>query len=181
MEKQIYIVLTQTSSVLSRVIKLFTKAEFNHVSISLSENLETMWSFGRRQPYNPFWAGFVMESPRAGTFRRFPQTTAAVLALDVSQETYEGIREMMEKMYLDRKKYGYNFVGLCCAAIGICYSADHKYYCSEFARAVFEKFQIPGAEQFGKFVEPSHFLSFPGVVLVYQGLLRDYGDRAKDA
>ncbi len=176
MEKQLFLVLTQTSSVLSRVIKFFTKAEFNHISISLSQNLEPMWSFGRRRPYNPFWGGFVKEYPKAGTFQRFPHTRAAVLVLDISQETYDGILEMMETMYEDRRKYRYNFIGLCCAAFGICYTPDHKYYCSQFAKEVFEKFEIPGADQFEKLVQPSHFLAFPGTSLVYQGLLREYAD-----
>ena len=61
--KQLYIVISQTGTLLSRILKALTGAEYNHASISLSEDLEEMYSFGRRYPYNPFWGGFVMESP----------------------------------------------------------------------------------------------------------------------
>lgn len=69
--KQLYIVISQTGTLLSRILKQITGAEYNHASISLSRDLERMYSFGRRHPYNPFWGGFVIESPRTGTFKRF--------------------------------------------------------------------------------------------------------------
>lgn len=69
--KQLYIVISQTGTLLSRILKQITGAEYNHASISLSRDLERMYSFGRRHPYNPFWGGFVIESPRTG---RVPHT-----------------------------------------------------------------------------------------------------------
>lgn len=77
--KQIFIVITQTGTMLSRILKRITGAEYNHASLSLSQDLTRMYSFGRRHPYNPFWGGFVIESPHAGTFRRFSDTTAIIL------------------------------------------------------------------------------------------------------
>ena len=79
--KQIFIVITQTGTMLSRILKRITGAEYNHASLSLSQDLTRMYSFGRRHPYNPFWGGFVIESPHAGTFRRFSDTTAIILSL----------------------------------------------------------------------------------------------------
>ena len=61
--RQLYIVISQTGTLLSRILKQITGAEYNHASISLSRDLERMYSFGRRHPYNPFWGGFVIESP----------------------------------------------------------------------------------------------------------------------
>ena len=72
--RQLYIVISQTGTLLSRILKQITGAEYNHASISLSRDLERMYSFGRRHPYNPFWGGFVIESPRTGTFKRFSET-----------------------------------------------------------------------------------------------------------
>ena len=59
--KKIYIVLTHSGTALSKIIKGFTKDEFSHVSISLDKELNEMYSFGRLNPYNPFWGGFVHE------------------------------------------------------------------------------------------------------------------------
>ena len=84
--KQLYIVISQTGTLLSRILKQITGAEYNHASISLSRDLERMYSFGRRHPYNPFWGGFVIESPRTGTFKRFSETKVLVLSVSVTEE-----------------------------------------------------------------------------------------------
>ena len=60
--KQLYIVISQTGTLLSRILKQITGAEYNHASISLSRDLERMYSFGRRHPYNPFWGGDLFKS-----------------------------------------------------------------------------------------------------------------------
>ena len=174
MEKSIYIVLTQTSSVLSRIIKVFTRAQYNHSSISLSSRLEPMYSFGRLRPYNPFWGGYVKEYPTAGTFRRFPKTVAAVLELKVSEETYESIRNHLEKMYAEKDRYHYNFVGLCLAAFHVRYHPKDQYFCSELIRELFLKYGVPNAEMLPEVVEPSWFLSYPNTQLIYQGLMKEY-------
>ena len=56
--KKIYIILTFTGTALSRIIKLSTKDEFAHASIALDSELKEMYSFGRLNPYNPFFGGF---------------------------------------------------------------------------------------------------------------------------
>ena len=84
--KKIYIVLTQTGTLLSRVLKRLTGAKYNHVSIALDEEFNEMYSFGRINPYNPFWGGFVKESPTSGTFKRFKNTDALVLCVDIDDE-----------------------------------------------------------------------------------------------
>ena len=52
--RKVYIVLSQTGTVLSRILKLYTRSPYNHSSIALTEDLEVMYSFGRLNPYNPF-------------------------------------------------------------------------------------------------------------------------------
>ena len=42
--KKIYIVITYTGTALSKIIKYYLRSEFSHVSISLDENLEEMYT-----------------------------------------------------------------------------------------------------------------------------------------
>ena len=58
-DRQIYVVVSQTGTILSRILKIFTRARYNHASVSYDGTLETMYSFGRLNAYNPFFAGFV--------------------------------------------------------------------------------------------------------------------------
>ena len=94
-EKSVYIVLSQTGTIFSRILKLFTGAKYNHSSISLFPSLETMYSFGRLNPYNPFIGGFVREGINIGTFKRFNKTTAVVLKINVREEKYEGLKNFL--------------------------------------------------------------------------------------
>ena len=82
---EVYVVITQTGTILSRILKLITGDEYNHVSVSVDPRLETMYSFGRKNPYYPFWGGYVEESINKGTFKRFSNTDAMVLAISVNE------------------------------------------------------------------------------------------------
>ena len=174
MEKHVYIVISQTGTLLSRLLKLVTKAEYNHASICLVPDLNTMYSFGRKNPYNPFWAGFVTESARFGTFKRFSQTRIVVLDIAVSEEQYQAIERRINTMLTLKEHYHYNYLGLWLAGLRICYRRKHTFYCSEFVKDLLEKQNIKGARQLDAIVQPIHFLSLPTARRVYTGLLRDY-------
>ena len=81
---KIYIVLTFSKTLLSRVIKGYTKAEFAHVSLSLDDRLDMMYSFGRLNSYIPFWGGFVKEDINYGFFKRFNDTKSAIFSISLA-------------------------------------------------------------------------------------------------
>lgn len=174
MEKHVYIVISQTGTLLSRFLKLVTKAEYNHASISLVPDLATMYSFGRKNPYNPFWAGFVTESARFGTFKRFSKTRIVVLDIAVSEEQYLAIQRRIQTMLILKKHYHYNYLGLWLAGLRICYRQKRCFYCSEFVKYLLETHDVHGVNQMNPIVQPIHFLSLPTAQQVYTGLLRDY-------
>lgn len=174
--KQLYIVLSQTGTILSRILKFVTGAEYNHASISLSVDLEQMYSFGRRHPYNPFWGGFVHESPHTGTFKRFQNTKVVVLAVEISEERYTEICKTLHQMYLQKSEYHYNYLGLFLAAVHIKRKKQNCYYCSEFVKAILQESRVSGAEQLQPIVQPVHFLLLPHN-LVYCGRLKEYQNR----
>lgn len=173
-EQQIYLVVTQTGTILSRILKIITGAEYNHVSLSLDPKLRRMYSFGRRHPYNPFWAGFVRESPRAGTFKRFYKTDAVVLSIGVDEDTYEELKELLEGMYQRRDEYHYNSVGLVLAAFGLRFRPRNSYYCSEFVSELLKRFKIVNDGELNEIVKPIHFLALSETSEVYRGRLRKY-------
>lgn len=172
--QQIYLVVSQTGTILSRILKIITGAEYNHVSLSLDPKLRRMYSFGRRHPYNPFWAGFVRESPRAGTFKRFYKTDAVVLSINVDEETYQGLKALLEGMYERRSEYHYNSIGLVLAAFGFHFRPRNCYYCSEFVSDLLTKFNIVDDGTFGEIVKPIHFLNLNSASEIYRGRLRTY-------
>lgn len=59
--KKIYIIMSFTGTILSRIIKMYEHDKYCHVSISLDKKLNQMYSFGRLNPYNTFIGGLVHE------------------------------------------------------------------------------------------------------------------------
>ena len=171
--QQIYIVLSQTGTVLSRILRAVTKKEYNHSSISLNRELTQMYSFGRRNPYNPISAGFVRESPHFGTFKRFPDSNVMVLSLPVTEENYKRIGTLLENMIVCHKDLHYDFLGLCCAAFRVKYYRENHFYCSAFVKDVLKKHGVDGVENLAPITHPMDFMTLPGVEVVYQGKLRD--------
>lgn len=173
-EKQkVYIVLSQTGTFLSRILKLYTRAPYNHSSIALSKDLDVMYSFGRLNPYNPFVGGFVQESHAFGTFKRFKNTRVMVIEADVTPEAYAGLCTHIRAMLNTRTEYHYNYLGLLLAAIRIHRAKRNCYYCSEFVKAMAVQAGVEGAEAIPAIVKPMHLLRVPHRT-VYVGKLRDY-------
>ena len=171
--QQIYIVLSQTGTILSKLLHLITKKEYNHSSISMNRELTQMYSFGRRNPYNPVSAGFVRESPHFGTFKRFSETDVAVLSLTVSEDTYKAIGTLLEEMIGCSKHFHYDFLGLCAAAFRVNYRRRNHFYCSAFVKNVLEKYGVEGVDALAPITHPVDFMSLPGAELIYRGKMRD--------
>ncbi len=179
--KTIYIVVSQTGSIVSKILKLLTGAKYNHVSVALDETLSPMYSFARKYTYNPFWGAFVREYPGKGVFARFKNTEVNVLEVPCTERQYAMVRERLEKMYREREKYRYNYRGLFSAYFSKKYHKEHHYYCSEFVRELLERCGVVPAGVFGDIVKPIDFLELPGAESIYCGKLRKYRARPKRA
>lgn len=169
--KHIYVILSQTGTALSRVIRAFTGDSLGHASLSFYDDFHIMYSFGRRKPNNPFLGGFVKESPDFGTFRRFKNTYSEIFAFEVTDETYYEMLSYVENMYRERDKYHYNYKGLFLATLGIEHHQKKCYYCSEFVAKVLTKFGIVDKAHFGGIIKPMDLYCLPGAIPIYAGKL----------
>ena len=170
--KYIYLVLSQTGTVLSRTIKLVTNKKFNHISLSLDDSLERMYSFGRRCPNNPFIGVFVVEGINKGTFLKFQDTMCRVIRIGVSDSQYDLLCSNIGDMIDSSDKYKYNLLGLFMAAFNICLKSDNKFYCSEFVRHILSLSDID-VSMIPDIVHPLDFMNMDNNI-VYEGLLKDY-------
>ena len=178
--RKIYIVLSQSGSNLSRFLKLVTREPYNHASFALSGDLETMYSFGRIRPYNPFIGGFVRESTAYGTLKRFKNTRARVLELEVTPDAYDEAYRIIQRMLAEQRRYHYNYLGLILAAIRVPFKKQYCYYCSEFIKYLALSMKLPEADKLPAIVKPMQLLALPHVT-VYEGILREYDPRLTHA
>lgn len=176
--QKIYIVLTHTGTLLSNVIKKYTKNEYSHISIALDKNLENIYSFGRLTPYNMFNAGFVKESLTSGTFKRFKETKTSVYETEITDEQYEIMKKEINRMYNSKEEYKFNIIGLFLVMFNKKIKLPKTFYCAEFVRYILNKANI-NIDYLPDIIKPEDFKNLKNVKLVYKGKLRKYRNRIK--
>lgn len=170
----IYVLLSDTGTCFTRLIKGFTGAPFNHASIVLDTDLQDIYSFGRKYAKNPLFAGFVKEDVYEGTFRHFPNTRCALLRISVTAEQRAAILQVIKAF--DKKKhiYRYNLIGL----LGVLFNVDLKpvdsFFCSQFVAEVLRFSDVQLWERTSALVTPNDFLLHEKFEVIYEGLLYEY-------
>ena len=176
--KQIYFVLTNTGTILSKIISFFMKDEYAHISLALDETLRPMYSFGRLNPYNPFYGGFVCEYIDKGTFKRFYKTKAKVIVLDIDDEKYEKLKNIIMNVKKNKKEFKFNVLGLFAIYFEIKSKKNKAFYCAEFIKYIIEESNIN--LDLPDLIRPEHFKNINGGKVVYMGLLKDYNVNSYD-
>lgn len=172
--KKIYIVLSQTGTLFSKILRLFTGAEFNHSSISLDSSLTKMYSFGRLNPYNPFIGGFVEEGKNIGTFKRFYKTKALVFEVEIDDAKYQAMEYFIDYLMCHKNEFHYNYLGVFFAIFKRNFEAKKRFYCSQFVRTFLGCFNVENANELPRIIKPIDFLKLKNKTIIYKGLLKNY-------
>lgn len=170
----IYILLTHSGSLPSKLIRMYTREPYSHVSIALDPNLNELYSFGRLKPSNPIFGGFVREDIVYGTFGRFPQTQCAVYSLTVNQLQYERLKAELNNFVANSTKYRYNFLGLFGLMLDIPIQRNNKFFCSQFVATLLANSGIDIFNKAPALVRPGDFRKCKELTLLYEGSLRLY-------
>jgi len=170
--KSIYIVISQTGTWLSTLIKLYTKEQYNHVSLSLENSLSDMYSFGRINPVNPFSGGFARESIYDGVYKMFPNCRCAVYRLRVTDEQYKKIQKIIEDFKIKRDQYRYNFLGLFFIALHMDKPRKRHYFCSQFVSEVLERSGVVKFDKPFHLITTKDLMNIPNLHPVFEGYSR---------
>ena len=173
-KKNIYIILTYTGTILSKIIRIYTGAEYCHVSLSLDKKLNKMYSFGRLNAYNPFVGGFVHEGINIGTFKRFKNTKAEIYEIEITSEQYNKIKSEIKNIKNNKKQYKFNRAGLFLSAINFKYKKEKSFYCAEFVKHLIDVAEIP--LKLPGTVKPIDFKKYNNLDLLYSGILKNYNN-----
>lgn len=163
--KRVYIVLTRTNTILSRLIGIIKNDEYTHASISLNKNLEIMYSFGRKNKYNPFVGRFVKENLNEGVFGLQKNLRGLVLELEVTPEQHDKINEMLNEFIISGNSYKYNYFGLIYSLLNIEACRNDSFLCSEFVYYLLSECGAANLNKPRNLVRPQDFLELKGKVL----------------
>ncbi|HKM40185.1 MAG TPA: hypothetical protein VJ036_08000 [bacterium] len=170
--KNIYIILTQTGTIVSSLIQRYTGDPYNHASIAFDRSLKVMYSFGRKHRYNLFNNGFVEENLNQGLFAVFPKAKCLVLELGVDDDQFDAMQKWVNVFVQRRDMYRYNTAGLLGYMLGVPLGRKDRYFCSQFVASVLGTTQVwarpPGL------TKPMDFTSIMHKTVVYEGTVWEY-------
>jgi hypothetical protein len=170
--RKVYVLLTDTGTVLTKLIKLYTKKPHNHASIALDDQLWNVYSFGRRRPRNPFMAGFVRENTRGGIFRN---ADCAIYCCSITEMQYENICLKIKEIERNKNEYRYNLLGLFAVMVNMEFDRKNAFFCSHFVAALLEESGVEINKQKPlSLVTPNDIKESSSLKLVYEGKLSSY-------
>lgn len=170
-KQQIYIVLSDTGTLFTRLIKLYTKKPYNHASISFDHHLEETYSFGRKSAGNPFIGGFVKENTQGSLFN---QADCAIYSCTVTNIQMKRMKHYVHRIEANKHLYKYNFLGLFALLINKQIKRDRAFFCSQFVATLLDRCDVIHFDKPLTFVTPYDLQAAPKVKLIYQGKLAEY-------
>lgn len=170
MQEHIYVIVAQTGTNVAKLIKLFTRKPYNHVSLSGDLLLTDMYSFCRNYPMVPLPATFNKEIIGEGTLGLYNNIPCEIYEVPVTHEQKCEFNCIMEHFFAFRNAYSYNILGLIAIFLKISWSRKNRFLCSQFVAHTFVKLGIK-LEKSPCLYTPDDFRYLPNAKLIYQGEL----------
>ena len=169
--KTIYILLTRSGTILSRIVHLVTADTYTHVSIAFSEDLQPLYSSSRKNGETLFPAGPCLEQFHKGYYKKHPFIPCALFELQVSDEAYEKAKEEAQRFILNADSYDFNILGLLFSHFRIPLRRRSHFFCSQLVGEILQRsgaVQLPSEPAL---MRPVDYMSIPGAVCLFKGRL----------
>lgn len=172
--KKIYIMLSMSGTKFSRFLRALRPSfKYPHVSIALEEDLSTSYSFGRQNLTKWWIAGFVEEHPNTGVFGKF-DPKCEILEIEVTDEQYEAIGELINEFKKRVKEYRYNYFGLVFSYFSVPRHLNNKFTCTQFVAWVLTNCNVNIVDKPTSLIYSTDYYKMPKCKLVYSGKLHEY-------
>jgi len=173
-DKSVYIMLSDTGTMFTTLIKKYTKAPYNHASLSFDPELKEMYSFGRKNPLNPIHGGFVKEDILTGTYSRFKDTTCVIYRLKVTNREVEKMKRILDVFIKNDDKFLYNLLGVIGVSLKEPVEFSNSYFCSQFVAEILHRSGIKLWDKLSVMITPDDFRNNERLELIYEGKLFEY-------
>ena len=171
MPQHLYIMLSRTGTGMGKIIRKFTRSEYNHVSLTLDPALQSFASFARYTVDVALAGGYVKESAARFLYSGQP-VPIRLYRITVSPSRYQQLQQLFS---LAGQNTGltYNSLGALLSTWRLRFHIPGSYTCLEFAAAVLDQ-PFCSLQELQAYLEPH---------LIYQGdlheLVTDSGDRSE--
>ena len=175
--KTIYILLTRSGTLLSKLVYAATGASYTHASMAFDAELSCLYSSTRKNGYTMFPAGPSKEYLNKGVFRLRDNAPCALYALEVSDEAYSHALCHAEDFMRHSEEYSFNTLGLILCGLHIRWQRRRHYFCSQFVSEVLQKSGALELPKPSTLMHPSDYAELPELRCLYRGTLADLPQR----
>lgn len=127
----IYVTFLVTNTNMGKLIRLFTRNRYSHVTVAFDQELSNMYSFARYHINSPISGGFVIEQPDRYLIDN-QDVTVKICQIPVSEEEYERIRREITYFHENKEEMIYNTFGAVLSLIRRRLELKNTYTCLEF-------------------------------------------------
>lgn len=170
--KKIYILLTNSNTIISRIIRILTADRYTHVSLSFEESLRPLYSFSRKYIYRPLPAGLRMEQLDKGFFKRFDTIPCALYSLEVEDEVYISAHDQVMSMVRNAGFYRFNIIGLILCRMNIPFKRKRHFFCSQFVSEILKNSNALKLPKNPSLMRPADYQKLPELEHLFTGNLR---------
>lgn len=174
--KNIYIILTQSTSVPSRLIRHITGETYTHASIAFDDNIHSMYSFARKNAAFPLPAGLVEEHIDSGFYLTQSNIPCAVLSMQVSERKYFALKSQVCNMFCRANEYKYSIIGLLFCKFKIPFEMPGYFFCSQFVAKLLHDCDIVSLPKHPTLMHPADFLEIEQFTQLFEGKLGELNE-----
>ena len=161
-KRSIYLLATNTKKPISSIIRMYTREQFNHASITFDKSLIESYSYSMRAK------GFVRED-----LKEWPMWSEFELyELEVTQASYKAIRRFVE--HESKAKRSFSYSGIAGIMINRPIQSEEAMFCSEFVENACLAGGLPPSASSPALTTPSQVVKRVDTKLVASGILHQY-------
>ena len=162
--RKLYVLLTKPHGVRSGAVGLATRFYYTHSSIGLEEDPNTFYSFVCK--------GFIVEKIDRYLKPDRAPFPCKLYELEVSEETYERVREVIMTYVENRADLRYTWFGVITSIFHIPFRQKNHYFCSQFVAEVLDRSQAARLKKSCALYHPRDFKNIQGMKELFQGNLQ---------
>ena len=169
--KYIYLIFSKTGTWLSNLISIITKSPYTHVALSFDDKFNSLYTFGRVNPNNPFSGGFTIESLNAGVYKKCLSSSCSIYKIPVTFEQLNRLKKELDKFVYSDMTFRYNFLGLIFLLLDKPFERKRHYFCSQFVTMLLEKSDIWHSSKAIGLTRPMDLMIIENKELIFKGFV----------
>ena len=160
----IYVMLSATELKTGKLIRLFTRYKYNHVSITIDNEFKYMYSFARHHKRPTLYAGLVKES-----ILRYKNSEIKIYKVPIDSYSYRRLKRYFKILEHSKNKYIYNFLSAFFFLFHKKININKSYTCIEFCVLILSKYAKVLNLDENKFYSIKDLDKMLGKYLIYKG------------